>query len=282
VTATPRARFSVRIGQDQELDLAPYDEVPAHLELPLVDWIGQRLTGDYGQRVARDICLGLRLNRHSAGYVTTLQAERGYALLDVVDRLLAYQDPDGDSPVDESDVEELGAMLDAAGSAYRVEDSADGLEVRVVPGVREAASSTIAEAKDQPDAGSAGEHLTNAWQAAYGLHPDPVGAYSEAIKAVEAAAHHVVQDNHPKPTLGTMLGEIPNARHKFVAVIHASPKSDPVAMVEAMMRTLWEGQTSRHGGKTPTVPETLEAARAAVHLAVTLVQWFTSDAVSRT
>lgn len=47
------------------------------------------------------------------------------------------------------------------------------------------------------------------------------------------------------------------------------------------MRALWQGQTSRHGGQTPTSPETLEAARAAVHLAATIVQWFTSGAVTR-
>jgi hypothetical protein len=48
------------------------------------------------------------------------------------------------------------------------------------------------------------------------------------------------------------------------------------------MRALWEGQTSRHGAQTAAVPETLEAARASVHLAATLVQWFISGAVVRT
>lgn len=46
--------------------------------------------------------------------------------------------------------------------------------------------------------------------------------------------------------------------------------------------TLWDGQTSRHGKQTGTVPETLEAARAGVHLAAALVQWFVSGAVVRT
>ncbi len=48
------------------------------------------------------------------------------------------------------------------------------------------------------------------------------------------------------------------------------------------MCTLWEGQTSRHGAQTETVPETLEAAPAGVHLAAALVQWFVSGAVIRT
>jgi hypothetical protein len=42
---------------------------------------------------------------------------------------------------------------------------------------------------------------------------------------------------------------------------------------EEAMRSLWQGQTSRHGGQTATVPETLEAARAGAHLAALLVQW---------
>jgi hypothetical protein len=48
-----------------------------------------------------------------------------------------------------------------------------------------------------------------------------------------------------------------------------------------MMKALWEGQTSRHGSQHPTRPETMEEARAAVHLAVTLVQWFSAGTVAR-
>ncbi|WUA38917.1 hypothetical protein OG571_46750 (plasmid) [Streptomyces sp. NBC_01369] len=57
---------------------------------------------------------------------------------------------------------------------------------------------------------------------------------------------------------------------------------DAIAPDEATMRALWEGQTSHHGGQAPTVPETLEAARAGVHLAASLVQWLVSGAVVRT
>ncbi|MEV6731473.1 MULTISPECIES: hypothetical protein [unclassified Streptomyces] len=61
-----------------------------------------------------------------------------------------------------------------------------------------------------------------------GRSPEPVRAYSESIKA--AAAHAVIQPNNAKATLGTMLA-------------------------------------SRHGAQSATVPETVEAARAGVHLA---------------
>ncbi|MFF4866791.1 hypothetical protein ACFY3J_34885 [Streptomyces sp. NPDC001231] len=147
--------------------------------------------------------------------------------------------------------------------------------------MRDAVRQTIVDAAAGPAAGSAADHLAAAWQAAYGRGPDAVRAYSEAIKAVECAAHAVIQPNNAKATLGTMLGEIKNARHKFSAAIPA-PAGDPIAPAEAMMRALWEGQTSRHGAQTATVPETLEAARAGVHLAATLVQWFVSGAVIRT
>ncbi|MGW3328551.1 hypothetical protein [Streptomyces virginiae] len=118
--------------------------------------------------------------------------------------------------------------------------------------------------------------------AAYGRSPDPVRAYSESIKAVEAAAHAVIQPNNAKATLGTMLGEIKNARHKFTTVLSTPAGSDPIAPAEATMRALWEGQTSRHGAQHATVPETLEVARAGVHLAAALVQWCLSGAVTRT
>ncbi|MEU9033955.1 hypothetical protein AB0D45_03445 [Streptomyces sp. NPDC048352] len=81
-----------------------------------------------------------------------------------------------------------------------------------------------------------------------------------------------------KATLGTMLGEIRNARHKFSSVMSTPAGGDPVAPIESMMRALWEGQTSRHGGQAPTRPETLDAARAAAHLAAAVVQWFASGA----
>ncbi|MFD0426032.1 hypothetical protein [Streptomyces parvus] len=205
-------------------------------------------------------------------------AADGWELLDVVDAVLGYEDEEGWDCRDEGT---LARLLDIAGSAYRVDEDGDGLEQRITPAVRDAVSRTVADAEAEPGAGSAAEHLSTAWQAAYGLHPDPVRAYSEAIKAVECAAHSVIQPNHDRATLGTMLGEIGNARAKFATALSTPPSGDPIAPMEAMMRALWDGQTTRHGKKTPTVSETLEAARAGVHLAATLVQWFTSGAVAR-
>lgn len=230
---------------------------------------------------ARPICLRLRIpaltdpRYRQPQYKLPLAQAVGAQLLDVVDEVLRVR------VAYEWEGEILGRMLDDAGSAYRVNEAGDGLEERVTPAVRDAVRQTIADAAAGSAAGSAADHLAGAWQAAYGRSPDPVRAYSEAIKAVESAAHAVIQPNHAKATLGTMLGELKGARHKFSTAIPA-PASDPIAPVEAMMRALWEGQTSRHGAQTATVPETLEAARAGVHLAAALVQWFVSGAVIRT
>ncbi|MEU4730805.1 hypothetical protein [Streptomyces sp. NPDC023588] len=209
-----------------------------------------------------------------------LSQQKDMILLDVVDALLAFPLELG-LKTDSSTAFALTMLLDNAGSAYRVADDGGGLELRVSPGVSEALRQTVTDAAAAPSAGSAADHLTAAWRAAYGLHPDPVGAYSEAIKAVECAAHAIIQPNHTKATLGTMLGELKGARHKFSTAISA-PAGDPITPVEAMMSALWEGQTSRHGAQTVTVPETLEAARAGVNLAAALVQWFVSGAVIRT
>lgn len=278
MTTGSRPRFSVRIGlaAAPEHD-GPFEDVPKHLLAPLQGWVADTLDEDH----ARPVCLRLRIpaltdpRYRQPQYRLPLAQAVGTQLLDVVDEVLRVRAPY------EWEAETLGRILDDAGSAYRVNEAGDGLEERVTPAVRDAVRQTIADAAAGPAAGSAADHLAAAWQAAYGRSPDPVRAYSEAIKAVECAAHAVVQPNNAKATLGTMLGEIKNARHKFSAAI-PSPAGDPIAAAEAMMRALWDGQTSRHGAQTTTVPETLEAARAGVHLAAALVQWFVSGAVIRT
>ncbi|MFE9240504.1 hypothetical protein [Streptomyces sp. NPDC007007] len=286
MTTAPRPRFSVRAGLAAPPDHdGPFEDVPEHLLVPLQKWVDDALHWDYRrpkEEEARALCLRLRIpsiqdptSFRKADFVRPLAQATGAQLLDVVDEVLQTW------TAGEGGVRILTDILDDAGSAYRVNEARDGLEERVTPAVRDAVRQTMAEAAAGPSAGSAADHLAAAWQAAYGRGPDPVRAYGEAIKAVECAAHAVIQPNNAKATLGTMLGEIKNARHKFTGAI-PSPAGDPIAPAEAMMRALWEGQTSRHGAQTATVPESLEAARAGVHLAVALVQWFVSGAVVRT
>lgn len=288
MTTTPRPRFSVRAGLAEPTDDGPYDGVPEHLLAALQSWVRESLSFERrpNEDASRAICLRLRIAPavhlvRGALYLEALMLS-GTDLLDVIDETLAYNAAAPYAVIDSWRIGQLQQLLDNAGSAYRVAESEDGLEERVTPAVRDAVRQTVADAAATASSGSAADHLATAWQAAYGRSPDSQGAYSEAIKAVEAAAHAVVQGNNQKATLGTMLGEIGNARHKFETTISTPPGKDAMAPVEAMMRALWEGQTSRHGGQSATVPETLEAARAGVHLAAALVQWFVSGAVVRT
>ena len=283
MTTTARKRFTVRAGLVEAVDDdSPYDGVPDHLVRPLQEWIDSILTnGGYEETVvAEAVALRLRLavpSRHNI--IDYLAQLSGNTLLDVIDEtLLIMARTDRDTSRQQSN---LDFVLDQGGSAYRLNSEGDGLEVRIAPAVRDAVNQTVADAAAEPSAGSASDHLAAAWKSAYGRHPDPVRAYSESIKAVEAAAHSVVQPNHARATLGTMLGEIGNARAKFTTALDTPTGKDPIAPIEAMMRALWDGQSSRHGKQTSTVHETLEAARAGVHLAATLVQWFISGAVVR-
>ncbi|MFD3517452.1 hypothetical protein [Streptomyces sp. NPDC058657] len=283
MTIPPRRRFSVRIGLAEPTHDGPFEEVPDHLLLPLQMWVRGVLSygGRPNENATRALCVRLRLTPPRSGnYLAPLGNAVGTELLDVVDEILAYSLDYG--ILDRTNLNELAELFDDAGSAYRVAENNRGLEERVTPAVRDAVRHTITEAATQQTAGSAADHLAASWQAAYGRSPDPVRAYSEAIKAAESAAHAVIQPNNNRATLGTMLGELKGARHKFTTALSTPTTSDAIAPVEAMMRALWEGQTSRHGGQAATTPETLEACRAAVHIAATIVQWFVSGTVTRT
>ncbi|MFJ2829057.1 hypothetical protein ACIPC1_16025 [Streptomyces sp. NPDC087263] len=231
---------------------------------------------------SRIFCSMSRRSASAARWVETLASVQGVPLLDVVDVLLECMAEDHPVPSYSSSIRSgmgsvLNRILDEGGSAYRVNESLDGLEERVSASMRDAVRQTPADASRSP----AADHLAAAWKAAYGRNPEPERAYSEAIKAVESAAHAIVEPNNTKATLGTMLRAIRNAPTRFDTVLFAPAGKEPITPVEAMMRALWEGQTSRHGAQTGTVPETLESARAGVHLAAALVQWITSGAVSR-
>lgn len=188
------------------------------------------------------------------------------ALIDIIDATLA----DG---VQEGAVRELEQLLAGGGSAWRVADDRNSLQRRVDP--------TTTDAFRQAATGNSAHHLIAAWDAAYGRHPNPSRAYSEAIKAVEAASIPVVIPgaSGAKATLGKVIISLNDNSQDWELTIPSAGTSTNATPLVAMLRLLWQGQTDRHGGSTPTVPVAAQAAEAAVHLAVTLVQWFQSGAV---
>lgn len=174
----------------------------------------------------------------------------------------------------------LQDMLTLGGSAYRVNDTRTGLELRVNTTAQRAVAGALAASRT-PSSGSAADHLATAWKCAYGRDPDSSKAYGEAIKAVESAAQALIEPNNAKATLGTMLGVMRNSPQRFATAIPAAGGGDDIALVADMMRRLWQGQTSRHGSQSPTRLETQQEAEMAVHLATTLLQWFAAGLIHR-
>jgi hypothetical protein len=297
---------------------ALHDGVPAHLAQPMLHWLNSIFDDDYGHRSYRDVSdmerwahriaarvrldiQRFRLNEHGnisgpvenpyrgnnpASQTILAVAKRDVRrsrfsslfgrrssrnatrFLDIIDAALA----DG---VKMEKAIELERLLADGGSAWRVADDNKGLQKRVDP--------TALEALQAISDTTAGIHLSAAWTAAYGRHPIPSRAYSEAIKAVEAACIPVVLPGAQgaKATLGKVIIALNNHQQDWQLAILSSGAPADISPLLAMLRLLWQGQTDRHGGSTPTIPVTAQAAEAVVHLAVTLVQWFQSGAIQR-
>ena len=261
-----------------------YYDAPAHLTHQLMTWMKTFVNDNNATNTihVREVANHMRFSygeiplyskrTHDysmASYIADRCEENAETLLQVIEFLLPR--------VHDSFAERLEKDLRLGNSAYAVSSDLKRVEMRVTPAVKAQVEDVISAA-----GGSAGDHLTNAWNEAYGRQPDPVKSYSETIKAVEAALATRVTPQNPKQTLGTMIADVRNAPQNFEFAMRDGQNSSGVQTVLAMMCQLWEGQTSRHGGTAPTRPETVEEAKAAVHLGVALVQWGVSGAFGRT
>ncbi|MBL7618402.1 hypothetical protein I7331_03985 [Frankia sp. AgB1.8] len=271
-----------------ELPEEPYEGLPLHLRGHVDEWLTSAISYDedveqISLRLKREI--SWEPSRSSRGRFSyspwmrmkiLIPQDAEDVILDVLDAVLihrseTYRKSTGYPFERDTAPEELEELLKAGGSAYTVSSERTHLERRVDPTARKSFENAVAAAH----ATSASNHLSEAWRAIYGRSPDAAKSYGEAIKAVEAAAIPIIQPNHARATLGTVRGELKANPTKWTFQI--SPGSiDPVL---ALISTLWDGQVNRHGGVAPTAPISERAAESAVHLAVTLVQWFASGAV---
>jgi hypothetical protein len=169
----------------------------------------------------------------------------------------------------------LEYILSEGGSAWTIirwNDTYARLTKRVPEGVTEAFHDVLS-ATDV-----ASRKLQEAWLDAYGPDPRASVAYSNAVVAVETAALTVIPVNKQDATLANLFSILEAEKPKWQLVLRDSGKSPGAKSLAVMLRTLWRGHQSRHGRPDYT-DATLEEARAAVVLAATLVQWFTSGVI---
>lgn len=170
--------------------------------------------------------------------------------------------------------EALESLLQRASSKYMVAhlDGNARLQNRLPEGVQLTVESLIATS------GSAGTQLAKAWSFLYGVDPKPVESMAAAVKAVETAAIPVVIPKKTDPTLGHVIGEMTsNAKWGLPLRIHGKLTEHHQMLID-MLNTLWVGHEDRHGG---TDPVTFAQAQTSVHLAATLVAWFSTGLVDK-
>lgn len=168
-------------------------------------------------------------------------------------------------------------LLGEAGSAWKVGERAGkrGLVKRVPEGVQRNADAVMASS------GAAGVKLARAWERAFGVTPDPTGAYALAVRAVEDAAIPVVVPKQNGASLGHVIGQLASDGDWSLPLTREDPNATTASIVLAQCRAVWRGHHDRHGGSPGAPAVTQEEAETAVSLAVTLVQWFASGMVAR-
>jgi hypothetical protein len=160
-----------------------------------------------------------------------------------------------------AEIEVLNEILRSGGSAWEAtrDESGYRLTRRDLGAAREAITQV------EPLASRAHTFLVDSWAAVATREPNANEAYDKAVKAVEAAAHPVVQPNHPTATLGSMLGEMKAHRELWAFVL------GDIDLVIDMADRLWTTHI-RHGTDVRTDHEVPEAD-AALHLAIPLVRF---------
>jgi len=266
------------------------DFVPAWLRPSLWAWVEPqiRFYSEHGtiqrdedklHEIERRLHIEFSWERGGASALTDLENYMGYAksngALDVVDLLASGLSPTSHR----ARLAELERILKEAGSAWSAVVRGDvcRLERRVDPTVAAASQKVMAES------GRAGELLSKAWRAVYGREPNPSSGYRDAVRAVEAAARPVVSPTNSSATLGTMIHDLEVAPKKWDVRLSTPPGFDKIEALVNMIKLLWKAQFDRHGTPDENVPINVsnEEAETALHLATTLVQWFTRGAVAR-
>ncbi len=260
-------RLSLRGSEPVEEVL--FDDIPGHLVAPLEVWWATWVSDEAAAAVAMKLRIGLASSSDAEFYLRHRCIGDGEMHLDVLDCLLSM---DQSCRVRGGPV--LQDLLTQAGSVWAVSADFSSLQQRVAPELTSIVSEIVS------GEGSAAEHLARAWSELYGRSPDPSKAYSEAIKAMEAAAAPIISPKDLKATLGTINAAIRAKPSKFQTVLGAGNAGGSIEPVLALMDAAWKGQGDRHGGIGPTVPVSVEQAQMIVSAAVIVVHWFALGSVT--
>lgn len=288
-TSSGPVLFSVRVG-GQEPPEQLYEGVPAWMAPLLLDWLRRHADTWAVKQIALRLRLSLESERVdelcSVLRSRIQESDRGqWDLLDALDIML-YMDyevnndlfipqmtPTGEFISGSAPVSNLDWILTQGGSAYTV-TKRGRLERRVVESVSEMYSRIVKDASQ-----IAGRHLTRAWNATYGLDPNPDLAYSEAVKAAEAVACPLLAPKDLAPTLGKAINNLRDSLDKWRFTIEAAGNS--VETILGMLQILWKGHESRHAGGANSRDQDQSESEAAIFLSGLIVQWFSTGALVR-
>lgn len=285
----PFQPLSVRNGTRDPL---PYhDGIPEHLESQLLAWVGAEI-GPQDSVIVSAIMLAELQIPPSQTARTDQQRILHYCgrgnteTLDVIDYLLASH-PVFSAEIDDAPTAVLAMsyLLGGGRSLWTVVLVA-AETVGQLPGFTEQSPYRAVLQRRVPKAveeqylaargigGTAGDQLTKAWHAAYGLDADAEVAWKAAIKAVEAALTPVVEPDTDRSSLGKLRKLIAAAPHKWVCdlpVWDDEKMTEVDAFLQCLSRVTYDYDRHPSTGGAPVL--TLEAARAVLMQAVTICEW---------
>ena len=251
---------------------------PPYLRESVLPWLIARMPHPTATRVSQEFMLGFqRRMKLDLGYTASGSLDPEH----VRNRLRKLDDATFTNLLSYA-VHEAGwgismrveAHLSDGGSAWTVMKDGNNavLTHRVSAGVADAVAPVLA-ASD-----AASRKLQEAWADAFGVNPRPSVAYGNAVVAVETAALSVIKITKQDPTLADLFSILEAENPKWELVLRDSDKAPGAKTLAAMLRTIWRGHESRHG-RPDYRDASIEEARAAVLLAATLVDWFTTGVV---
>ena len=263
-----------------------HDGIPDFLFPSLLDWSMTYYSRRSGKKIVADRQAILRLERRTRRELPPNTRSNPNELvrafrsnealfLSAIDLVLKETDHEffeGPYP------EELANFLDEAGSRYCVGTDEDGdyeLQFRQSTEMTELLDTEVNQA------GRAADHLRRAWSKCYRIDPDPNGACSDAVSAVEAAAKVRISPKNSRTTLSSLLREMNpdpkrQADYKWETDSEFDASHDTVL---SMMRLVWNRGQYRHGDEDVPLDVSQESAEMTVEAAVLLVSWFRSGRI---